>query len=113
MNWKIFSTISFALIIPVILIWQLDSSDYGETLIFSRDSKQLETKTFDEIFGTETVELKTIKGFWLGLFPGDDSISFKMLLGVIPLSGIAFLCGVFGLIMHFRVKSKISGYQIS
>lgn len=106
MNWKIFSIISFILIIPLAVIWLMDSNDYGELLIFSRDSKITEEKVFDELLGTETIETHEEDGFWLGLMPADDSISLKALAAVIPISGIFIASGLLGMIIHIRKRRK-------
>ena len=106
MNWKIFSIISLVLIIPLTIIWLIDSKDYGELLIFSRDSKITEVKVYDELLGTETVETQEEDGFWLGLMPADDTLSLKALAAVVPLGGIFIASGFLGMIIHLRKKKK-------
>ena len=108
MNWKIFSIISFLLIIPVLIVWIIDSSDYGDMLIYSRDTKFIETTVYDELFDTQTTETEEVEGFWLGLLPPTDQISFRIILGVVPMGSILFVLGVFGIIINKKKKKKDS-----
>ncbi len=106
MKWNIFSIIAFVLIVPLIVKWYADSSDYGQSLIYSRDSKTIETKSYDDLLGTEVTEMKTEEGFWLGLLPATDQVSLKAMIAVVPLGGILFAAGAFGLFMHIRKRKK-------
>ena len=106
MNWKLLSIISFLLIIPVIIIWIVHSSDYGEILVFSRDSKINKEKVFDDLLGTETIKANEEEGFWLGLLPPDDTVSLKAAAGVVPLSGILLFLGFLSIYMNYRKKKK-------
>lgn len=106
MKWNIFSIIAFILIIPLLVKWYADSQDYGQSLIYSRDSKTIETKKFDELLETEVTESKTEEGFWFGLLPASDQVSFKALIAVVPIGGILFTLGAFGIFMHIRKKRK-------
>ncbi len=106
MNWKLLSIISFILIIPVITIWLLHSKDYGEILVFSRDSKINKEKVYDELLGTETIKTSEEEGFWLGLLPPDDSVSLKAAAGAVPISGILLFLGILGIFMNYRKKKK-------
>ncbi len=106
--WKITAIIAYILIIPIIIMWLADSSDYGKLLVFSRDSKIVEKKEIDELFGTETTETSRQEGFWLGLLPPSDQASVKALLGALPITGILFVIGSGAFIIHMR-KKKASG----
>ncbi len=108
MKWKILSVISFLLIIPVIVIWQVHSKQYGQTLMFSREKIEIKTKYIDEVFGTEVVKSEWKEGFWLGLLPPTDSISLKIMYGVVPLSCLFIALGIGFIIIHFVKKKKIT-----
>jgi hypothetical protein len=106
MKWKLFSYICFFLVIPLLVKWYADCRDLSETIIFSKDKKAIVTKTVDPLFGSEVSSTQWKKGFWLGLLPGDDSFSYKALLGVFPIGGILIIAGGAGLFMNFRQKKK-------
>ena len=106
MKWKYLTYLSFAIILVVVIKWIVDSNDYGETLIFTRDSKAIEKVEIDELFGTETVTTEWQDGNWLGLLPGDDQISPRMIVGVVPISGIFFVIGMFGIIMNIKASKR-------
>lgn len=106
MKWNIFSIVAFVLIVPLIVKWYSDSGDYGQSLIYSRDSKIIEIKKFDDLLGTEVTEMKTEEGFWLGLLPATDQVSLKAMIAVVPLGGILFVAGAFGVFMQIRKKRK-------
>ena len=106
MKWKIITYISLLLIIPLLLKWYVDCKDLGETIIFSKDGKQVVTKTVDPLFGTETTKTEWKKGFWLGLLPNDDSISLNALIGVLPIGGFLVVVAGFGIFMNYRQKKK-------
>lgn len=107
MKWKYLTYISIALILAVVIKWIVDSNDYGETLIFTRDSKAIEKVEMDELFGTETISTEWVDGNWLGLLPGDDTLSPAMLVGVLPLASIFAVVGAFGIFMHIRSKKRL------
>ena len=87
----------------MITLWIIDSYDYGNLLMFSKDTKILETKSYDELFGTEIIKTQTSKGFWLGLLPADNSLSFKPFVAVVPL--ISFLI-LIRIITYFINKKR-------
>jgi hypothetical protein len=107
MKWNIFSIIAFVLIIPLFVKWYADSEDYGQKLIYSRDSKTIETKKHDDLLDTDVTESKTTEGFWMGLLPGTDAVSLKAMIAVVPLGGVLFVLGSFGIFMHIRKKRKL------
>lgn len=106
MNYKIFAIISFVLLLPVLGKWILDSKDYGQLLMFSKDKMAIEKKVNDELFGTVTTEIEWVDGFWLGLLPPTDKISFSILLGAVPLSSIFIFLGALFLFFNSRAKRK-------
>lgn len=106
MKWKLFSIICFLLIIPLLLKWYADCRDLGETIIFSQDKKEIITKTMDPLFGTQISSTQWRNGFWLGLLPGDDSFSYRLLLGVLPIGGILIVAGGAGFFMNHLQKKK-------
>lgn len=107
MKWNIFSIVAFVLIIPLLVKWYADSEDYGQSLIYSRDSKTIETKSYDDLLETEVTETKTEEGFWFGLLPATDQVSLKAMIAVVPIGGVLFVLGAFGIFMHIRKKRKL------
>jgi hypothetical protein len=106
MIWKRIGIVSLLLILPVVAKWLYDSNDYGKILIFSQDQKIIEKKSFDELFGTETIQNKTQEGFWFGLLPIEDEVSLIAIVSVMPMSGI--LVGIsFISFIIYRKKIKI------
>lgn len=106
MNWKIFSIVCFALILSVLVKWYSDSLDYGQTLVFSREKKEIVSVTKDELFGNETKKMEWKSGFWLGLLPPTDNLSPSIMLGVVPVSSLLLVAAVGGLVLHRRKKMK-------
>jgi len=108
MKWIHISYLATALIVLLLAKWIYDSSDYGETLIFSRDSKPLVTIEKDELFGTETSRTEWQEGFWLGLLPSDDEASIGAVMGVVPLAGGLLALSVLSLFFEIRKRKRIS-----
>lgn len=108
MFWKYLSIISIILILPVVVLWLSDSNDYGRTLIYSMEKKEIKTEEFDPIFGQKFDKIEVKDGFWLGLLPPTDEISPKIFLGVIPLSASLFAISFFGFIMVKLQKKKVT-----
>lgn len=108
MFWKYLSIISLLLVIPVIILWLSDSNDFGRTLIYSMEQKEIKTEEFDPIFGQKLEKTEIQKGFWLGLLPPTDQISLKIFLGVIPLSSTLIVISVFSFIM-LKINKKKKG----
>ncbi len=106
MKWKILTYISLFLILPLLFKWYVDSKDFGKAIIFSMDKKPVVTKSVDPLFGTETTKTEWKSGFWLGLLPNDDSLSFNALIGVLPIGGFLIVVGGFGIFMNYRQKKK-------
>ena len=88
----------------VISIWIYDSYDYGKPIVFSRDSRIIETKIYDELFDTETISTETKDGSWIGLFPGDDSISLSFFYSLSSLLGIALILRIITFYINHRKK---------
>lgn len=101
MTKLIYIICAFGIIISI-LVWVIDSNDYGEVLIFSKDQKPVVKIVEDELFGTETKETEWIEGFWLGLLPPDDSISLKAFAGAVPISSVFIIISF----ITFLIKKK-------
>ena len=106
MKWIKITYIAVALIILLLSKWAYDSFDYGEALVFSRDSKAVLTVEKDDLFGTETTNTDWQDGFWLGLLPGDDEASIGAVLGVVPIGGALFGMAAIALFLEFRSRKK-------
>lgn len=111
MNFKVLGYIFLVVFIVIVLKWVFDSINYGEMVVFSRDKKEIVKKEIDELFGTEVERSEYIEGFWLGLLPGDDTISFKALIGVVPLGAMALGASALTFFLYFRNKSKGSSQR--
>lgn len=98
--------ISVIAILTIVGKWIYDSSNYGETLIFSMDKKAITVIEEDELFGNKTETTEWEDGFWLGLLPADNSISLKTLIGVLPLSSIFIIIIVITFIIHKKSGIK-------
>jgi hypothetical protein len=109
MGLKILSIALFLGFIIVTAVWIFDSVNYGEMLVFSRDKKPVVTEVKDELFGTVVQKTEYKAGFWLGLMPGDDSISLKALVGAIPMGGGFLTLGLLALFIDRRIKKKKMG----
>jgi hypothetical protein len=112
MNWKKISYTCFLLILPFVLKWYIDCRDLNETIIYSRDKKAIVTKTVDKLFGSEVSETKWVSGFWLGLFPGSDTVSYKSLIGVIPISGFLIVLGGFFQYLNYKSRKKLKNNKL-
>jgi len=108
MKMKNMGILCFLLIIPVIIIWAYDSYDYGKILMFSQDSRIIEHQTYDDLFDTYTVETTMDEGFWFGLMPAEDKLSFKATLAVIPIAGVLITLGTILLFINKRLIKKNS-----
>ena len=108
MKWKIFSIICFILIIPLLVKWYADSQDYGKTLMFSHEKKEIVTIAKDDLFGNESKKTTWQSGFWLGLLPPTDQISPGIFLGVVPMGSVLIVLGVISLIIYRRNKNKLT-----
>jgi len=106
MKWIKITYIAGALILLLLSKWAYDSYDYGEALIFSRDSQAVETIEKDDLFGTETTNTEWQDGFWLGLLPGDDEASIGAVLGVVPIGGALLGLAAVSLFLEFRNRKK-------
>ena len=106
MNWKIFSIVCFVLILPVLGKWYLNSKDYGQTLMFSRDKKEIITIAKDDLFGNEAQKMEWKEGFWLGLMPPTNQFSLQLFFGVVPLGAVLSVLGVAGLFLNNRKQNK-------
>ena len=104
MFWKILIYVSIAAILAVFLIWIIDSKDYGEPLIFSKDKKPVVTVVKDELFGNNSQKIDWKDGYWMGLLPGEDRISIKALMSVAPLTGIFIVMMLISIFMNFKRK---------
>jgi hypothetical protein len=109
MSLKVLSIGFFLGVVIVLAVWIFDSVNYGEMLVFSRDKKPVVTKVKDELFGTEVQKTEYVEGFWLGLMPGDDSVSFKALVGALPLGGGFLALALASLFIDKRLKKKNHG----
>jgi len=108
MNYKILAIISFIMLLPILGKWILDSNDYGQALMFSKDKMAIEKTVNDDLFGTVTTEIEWVDGFWFGLLPPTDKFSPSILLGAIPLSAIFLSLGVLLLFLNSKAnKNKI------
>lgn len=91
---KKIAIICFLLILPLLGKWYLDNQSYGAVNYFTKYQKEVKIVTKDELFGTESVEVKYENGFWLGLLPNDDSISPQLFVAVVPIAGILSVAGI-------------------
>lgn len=105
MNKKKMAVVCFLMILPILGLWQYDNLDYGETNYFTKYQKVERIKTVDELFGTETIQVKRENGFWLGLFPNDDSFSINLFVGVVPIGAFLSLISI-GLLISDRKSKK-------
>lgn len=108
MNWKILGYLSLALIVPLLIVWFIDSSDYGETIVFSKEKKPVEVIEVDELFGAETKSTKWVDGFWLGLLPPNDNVSPKIMLGVAPMGSALIVISSIAFFIN-KKKNKTLG----
>ncbi len=99
MKWKTVSTIALILIIPLVVVWLVQGRN-----IYTKDKKQIITKTKDEIFGTESEKVEWVDEFQLGLLPGVDDLSPKLLASVAVPSGILIAISLFGFFMDYKQK---------
>ena len=102
MKWKTVSIIAIILIVPFVTVWLVQGSN-----IYTKDKKQIITKTKDEIFGNETEKIEWVDEFQLGLLPGVDDLSPKLLYSVAVPSGILIAISLFGFYMNYRQKHAI------
>jgi hypothetical protein len=109
MSLKILAIVLFLGFIIVTAFWIFDSVNYGEMLVFSRDKKPVITEVKDELFGTVVQKTEYKEGFWLGLMPGDDTVSLKALIGAIPLGGGFLALALTSLFIDNRLKKKNKG----
>lgn len=105
MNFKTLGIVFLLLIIPVIGFWIYSSVDYGEILIFSRDSKNVEIEKYDELLGTTTTEVIEKEGYWFGLLPAEDRFSLKATFSAFPIGGVLIALAAISFIIKFK-KNK-------
>ncbi|MBS1538901.1 MAG: hypothetical protein JST20_14280 [Bacteroidetes bacterium] len=103
MKWKLISIIALILMLPLFAIWLKQGKN-----IYTKDKKQVITKVKDEIFGTETDKIEWVDEFQLGLLPGVDNLSPKLLLSVAVPSGILICVSILGFYMNYRQKRFLS-----
>lgn len=101
MKWKTVSIIALILIIPFVAVWLVQGRN-----IYTKDKKQVITKTKDEIFGTESEKIEWVDEFQLGLLPGVDDLSPKLLASVAVPSGILIAISLFGFFMDYKQKHQ-------
>ncbi|MBI3258786.1 MAG: hypothetical protein HYZ54_04830 [Ignavibacteriae bacterium] len=99
MKWKNVSITALLLIIPFVIVWFVQGKN-----IYTKDKKQVITKTKDEIFGTDTEKIEWVDEFQLGLLPGVDDLSPKLLASVAVPSGILIAVSLFGFFMNYKQK---------
>ncbi|MBK9249182.1 MAG: hypothetical protein IPM69_13980 [Ignavibacteria bacterium] len=99
MKWKAVSILSLVLIIPLVVMWLVQGRN-----IYTKDKVQVSTKVKDEIFGGESEKIEWVEKFQLGLLPGVDEPSPKVLLSVSVPSGILVAIAIFGLWKDKRSK---------
>jgi hypothetical protein len=104
--WKKIGIICFIAIVPFIILWLLDSRDYGTLVMFSREKKPVEVKYVDDIFGTQVTKTEWKQGFWWGLLPPTDNISPRIFLGVVPMSTLFGCMGIASFLIDFRNKRR-------
>jgi hypothetical protein len=97
MKWKTVSIIALVLILPLVVIWFAQGKN-----IYTKDKKQVITKEKDEIFGTESEKIVWVDEFQLGLLPGVDDISPKLLLSIAVPSGLLISISLLGFYMNHR-----------
>ncbi len=91
MKWKSVSILSLLLIVPLVAVWLVQGRN-----IYTKDKVQVVTKVKDEIFGGETEKIEWVDKFQLGLLPGVDEPSPKILLSVSVPSGLLVVVALFG-----------------
>lgn len=84
MKWNIISATALLSIAVLFTLWIFQGGE-----IYTKDKRQIITKTKDEIFGTETETIEWIDDFRLGLLPGDDSIGSLFLCVAVPSGALA------------------------
>ena len=99
MKWKAVSILSLLLIVPLVAMWLVQGRN-----IYTKDKVQVVTKVKDEIFGGESEKIEWVDKFQLGLLPGVDEPSPKVLLSVSVPSGILVAIAIFGLWKDKRSK---------
>ncbi len=67
------------LLLAILVAWMFQGGE-----IYTKDKRQIITKTKDEIFGTETEKVEWVDDFRLGLLPGGDSIGSVLLCVTVP-----------------------------
>ena len=107
MKSKLAYYIGVIIIVVVGIKWIADSNDYGELLVFSKDKKPIELKKTDDLFGTEITIIEWKEGFWFGLLPNVDTISFNMVIAAIPLTSIIIFIMILNFIYFYRKKKTI------
>ncbi len=99
MKWKTISITALVLILPLIALWFAQGKN-----IYTKDKKQVVTKVKDEIFGNETEKIEWVEEFQLGLLPGVDDLSPKLILSVAVPSGILVVISLFGFYKDYKQK---------
>jgi len=102
MKWKFISITALVLILPLLVVWY----SHGKN-IYTKDKKQVITKVKDDIFGTETEKIEWVDEFQLGLLPGVDNLSPKLLFSVAVPSGLLVCISIIGFYMNMREKRKL------
>ncbi|MFN8360525.1 MAG: hypothetical protein U0264_11480 [Candidatus Kapaibacterium sp.] len=99
MKWKSVSIVCLLLIVPLVVVWLAQGRN-----IYTKDKIQVVTKVKDEIFGGETEKIEWVDKFQLGLLPGVDDPSPKVLLSVSVPSGLLIAIAVFGFWQDRRTR---------
>lgn len=103
---KIITILSIIGILITFSVWGLHSKDFGEMLMFSREKKPVIITETDDLFSTETTKTEWEEGFWLGLLPGDDSVSIDSLKAVVPISGFFVFIIIINYFYYFKLRRK-------
>ena len=101
MKWKNISIVCLLLIIPLVGLWIIQGRN-----IYTKDKIQVITKVKDEIFGNETEKIEWVEKFQIGLLPGIDEPSPKVLQSVSVPSGILIAIALFGFWKDRRSKKS-------
>ncbi len=104
MKWKVLAVICLVMIIPLLGVWLHDSNDYGSKLFFSKEKKEITTTVKDDLFGGNVSKSEWKEGFWLGLLPPTDKLSYRIMLGVVPLGSTLLGLGAICLFIDYRKK---------
>ena len=99
MGRYVFTKLAAGIFVVFLGIWIYSSIDYGKSVIFTKYEKPYTVVEKDEMFGTEVEKTKWKEGFWFGLLPPDDRISFQATVGLVPVSGFLFFVMVLEIIL--------------